>query len=303
MTDKVKKRDAITTYKGFDKDWKCRDMQYEVGQVYKYDGKVRACKSGYHACENPFDVFNYYSPANSKFALTKSWSNISREGSDSKIASGKISLELELSLPEFIDHGVKYIMSKITDSKRETNTGYRSASTNTGYQSVSTNTGNQSVSTNTGNQSVSTNTGNQSVSTNTGNQSASTNTGNQSVSTNTGNQSVSTNTGDCSVSTNTGYQSVSTNTGDCSVSTNTGYRSVSTNTGDCSASIVKSKQSISISTGYKSKSMASKDSAIVIVERNDEMEIINIFSSMVGQNNIKPDTFYMLIDGIPTECE
>ena len=35
-----------TGYKGFDKDLKCRNMQYEVGKEFTVDGEIIHCKNG-----------------------------------------------------------------------------------------------------------------------------------------------------------------------------------------------------------------------------------------------------------------
>ena len=56
----------IKGYKGFDKDLKCRGFQYEVGKEYETES-AEVCEAGFHACEYPLDVFNYYPPAGGKF--------------------------------------------------------------------------------------------------------------------------------------------------------------------------------------------------------------------------------------------
>ncbi|EPE8930778.1 DUF7666 domain-containing protein [Salmonella enterica subsp. enterica serovar Meleagridis] len=198
----------IVTFKGFNKDLKCRGFQFAIGETFHHDGKVEACGSGFHACECPFDVFSYYPPAESRYAETISFGiTDSEEGGDTKIASSSITIKDELTLPQFIQRGIEWIWSKIDKSlEQQIMCGDRSAATNTGYQSAATNTGNRSAATNTGNRSAATNTGNRSAATNTGNRSAATNTGYQSAATNTGDRSAAEVSGSQSVAASLGIE-------------------------------------------------------------------------------------------------
>ena len=56
-------------YKGFDKNFCCRGMQYAVGETYKLDGDIKLCENGFHFCKDPLHTFDFYSPANSRFAF------------------------------------------------------------------------------------------------------------------------------------------------------------------------------------------------------------------------------------------
>ncbi|EJI5496485.1 hypothetical protein NFH34_001391 [Salmonella enterica] len=151
----------IVTFKGFNKDLKCRGFQFAIGETFHHDGKVEACGSGFHACECPFDVFSYYPPAESRYAETISFGITDREEiGDTKIASASITIKAELTLPQFIQRGIEWIWSKIDKSlEQQIMTGDQSAATNTGDQSAATNTGYRSAATNTGDQSAATNTG------------------------------------------------------------------------------------------------------------------------------------------------
>ncbi len=176
-------KETVITFKGFDQKLQCRGYQFEIGKTFTHEGKVEACGSGFHACEAPFDVFGYYSPANSRYAVTESFGTIDREeDGDTKIASASITITAELTLPQFIQSGIDWIWSKVDKSlEQQIMTGNQSAATNTGNQSAATNTGNRSAATNTGNWSAATNTGDWSAATNTGNRSAAEVSGSQSV--------------------------------------------------------------------------------------------------------------------------
>ncbi|HHV6898825.1 TPA: DUF7666 domain-containing protein [Haemophilus influenzae] len=161
MTEENKE---IIAYKGFNQDWTCRGYQYEIGKTYEHKGNVKACESGFHACEYPLDVLSYYSPAVSKFAVVKMSGETSKDSDDTKIASAKITIETEINLPEMIKKAVEWIKGKVDwDAAKVSNTGDQSAATNTGYRSVATNTGDQSAATNTGDRSVAEVSGKQSI--------------------------------------------------------------------------------------------------------------------------------------------
>ena len=143
----------IHSYKGFDKDLKCRGFQCEVGKSYEQEGNIKCCENGFHACEFPLEVFNYYAPGgNSRYCTVTQSGEMDKREDDSKVASSKIHIETEIGLGGIIKAGVKFILDKVNwKDKKATNTGYRSAATNTGNYSAATNTGNYSAATNTGN--------------------------------------------------------------------------------------------------------------------------------------------------------
>jgi hypothetical protein len=310
---------TIKGFKGFDKNLKCRGYQYEIGKSYK-ESEAKACEAGFHFCEYPLDVFNYYQPSDSRYTEVEGSGKTDNHVDDSKVACTKIKIGAEIGIPGIISASVKYIHdhidwnndkeSNVDDMSAATNTGDRSAATNTGDRSAATNTGDRSAATNSGDQSAATNSGDQSAATNTGYRSAATNTGDRSAATNSGDQSAATNTGYRSAATNTGYQSAATNSGDRSAATNSGDQSAATNTGDRSAATntgyqsaasVEGKHSVACGLGIECKVKGALGCGIVLVERewNNEEEsyvIKNIKAAKVDGEKIKADTWYMLID-------
>ena len=263
---------VIVGVKGFDLNLKCRDYQFEVGKTHK-EKSAKCCKSGFHFCENPLDVFGYYPPGESRFCIVEGSGDIDREGDDSKVSCTELKVVREIQPFEFADLAKEYILKNVTDEK--SNTGNYSSSSNTGDQSSSSNTGYKS---------------------------SSSNTGYKSSSSNTGYKSSSSNTGDQSSSSNTGYKSSSSNTGDQSSSSNTGNYSSSSNTGNYSSSSVSGSESVAIVTGYQGKAKGALGCWIVLTERNSEMEILDIRAVKVDGDSIKADTYYQLLCGVVSEA-
>ena len=99
---------AIKSYKGMDANMQCRGFQYEVGGEYETD-KAKACEVGFHACEMPLDVFNYYAPADSRFFEVEQDGELSRQDNDSKVASTKLKVGAEIGIPGLIKAQIEYI--------------------------------------------------------------------------------------------------------------------------------------------------------------------------------------------------
>ena len=141
-------------FKGFDKDLKCRDFHYEIGKEYTEE-KADICNCGFHACEFPMDVFDYYPPSDSRYCEVDLEENGQKSSDDSKRVGKKISVKAEIGIAGIIKAGVEYIKEQVNwEDDKATNTGYQSAATNTGDRSAATNTGNRSAATNTGDQSA-----------------------------------------------------------------------------------------------------------------------------------------------------
>ena len=111
---------AIKSYKGFDKNLKCRDFQYEIGKEYKMDGEIKVCSRGFHACESPLEVFDYYPMIGSRFCEVEQDGNISKEDRGTKICSSKIKIKAELKLADMINLGVEWLKEITSPEKIKT---------------------------------------------------------------------------------------------------------------------------------------------------------------------------------------
>ena len=88
-------------YKAFDKDWKCRDFQYKIGETYELpEGQeLKICQCGFHFCKNPIDVFGYYPfKDETMIAEVEALGEIRQEGT--KYVTNKIKIVREFTRDE-----------------------------------------------------------------------------------------------------------------------------------------------------------------------------------------------------------
>ena len=132
-----KENKTVKGYKGFDKNLRCRDFQYEIGKEYETE-RAELCREGFHFCENPHDVLNYYSAGDgNRFAVVEASEVSDEKGDDSKRVSKRISVKAEISVFEICRIAVSaffenFGFKKKIESADTNNAGYCGAA-NAGY--------------------------------------------------------------------------------------------------------------------------------------------------------------------------
>ena len=121
-------------FKGFDKDLKCKDFQYEEGKEF-HEEKVNCCNEGFHACEYPLDCFEYYDPACSVFHEVELSGEMDKRGGDTKVCATDIEIGARISIAGLVKAAIEFTMSKVNkEAKSDERHGFASA---TGYRGAS----------------------------------------------------------------------------------------------------------------------------------------------------------------------
>ena len=137
-------------FKGFEKDLKCRDFQYEEGKEFHTE-KADCCNDGFHACEYPLDCFAYYDPAHSVFHEVELSGEMDKDGNDTKVCATDIKIGARISIAGLVKAAIEFTMSKVNkEGKSDERHGFASATGDYGASSATGYRGASSVSNPTG---------------------------------------------------------------------------------------------------------------------------------------------------------
>ena len=109
----------VKGFKAFNKGLSCRGFQFEEGKTYEHKGDFIPCNSGFHFCENPLDVLNYYDLCNSEFAMVEAVGEVKKE--DNKTVTNKLKIGIKLNLPGFIKASIEYVSECCKQEKSSDN--------------------------------------------------------------------------------------------------------------------------------------------------------------------------------------
>ena len=297
-------------YKAFDEDWKCQGKQYTVGKTEVHDGVVKLCSSGFHFCENPFDVLNYYPLIGSKFAEVEASEVSDEKESDSKRVAGQLHIKAELTLDTFIKAGFKFIYDSVDWKKAKKNTSATSGnyanSATSGYGANSATSGNDAQSATSGNDAHSATSGDRANSATSGNDAHSATSGYGAHSATSGNDAQSATSGNYAHSATSGNDAHSATSGNYAHSATSGDRANSATSGYGAHSATSGNDAIACAVGRKSSAKGLIGCWIVLAEWYEGKEFtdarpLDVKAFVVDGKKIKADVFYKLVNGKPVE--
>ncbi|MBN3848658.1 hypothetical protein G3N58_17775 [Paraburkholderia sp. Ac-20342] len=250
----------VQSFKGFDQNLQCMGFQYAPGETFEHKGAVEACASGFHACEYPLDVLRYYPPAGSRFFTVEQSGEISRHDEDTKIASSKIKIGVELNLAGLIKAAVEYTTSRCKPIDPESpaySTAENGAATASGDSGAATASGDSGAATASGNRGAATASGYSGAATASGNRGAATASGYSGAATASGDSGAATASGDSGAATASGYSGAATASGYSGAATASGYSGAATASGDSGAATASGDSGAATASGYSGAATAS----------------------------------------------
>ena len=278
---------AIKGFKAYEKGMKCKGFQYEEWKEYQTDKPFKLCESGFHFCENPLDILNYYDLIGSDFSEVEAIGEVTdKKEDDTKRATTHIKIGVKLYLPALIKASVDFLFQSCKiENKDNASSGYYSQHASSGDNSQHASSGDNS-------------------------QHASS--GYNSKHASSGDYSQHASSGDNSKHASSGYNSQHASSGDNSQHASSGNNSKHASSGNNSKHASSGNNSKHASSGYNSKHEANGENNVVaaigagsqikgkigtwitLAEYGKDGKCICVKSARIDGKRIKADIFYVL---------
>lgn len=102
----------MLAFKGFNSDMTCTlgkgTFKYEIGRMYK-EKEANCTRNGFHCCENPLDVLQWYDNQDSRFCVVKADGEINQDNVETKISCTELTVVKEVTRLELAALGCEYM--------------------------------------------------------------------------------------------------------------------------------------------------------------------------------------------------
>jgi hypothetical protein len=290
---KKDKETGVVGFKGFDKDLKCRDFQYKIGEEFSQQENIGLCDSGFHFCEMPLNVFSYYPLQNgNRYASVIGKGKVKSD--EGKSVTDKIFISSEIDIAGIVKASVKYI-----SEKAKVGGIFKKKNATSGDDAHSATSGSYAHSATSGDDAHSATSGYGANSATSGDDAHSATSGKRANSATSGDDAHSATSGDDAHSATSGSYAHSATSGKRANSATSGYGAHSATSGD---------DAIAVSVGRKAKAKASLGCFIVLAEWKEGKEFtdakpLGVISAKVDGKKIKADQWYKAVNGSFVETD
>ena len=284
-------------FKAYNKGLVCRDTQYVVGETKEHNCSVKICDRGFHFCENPLDVLNYYDLCESEFTEVEALGEVQGSGDDkdSKRVTNKIKIGAKLDLTGFIKASFNFLWEKCNSEEKDN-----------GHSSKLASSGHSSKLASSGDSSKLASSGDSSQLASSGDSSKLASSGDSSKLASSGDSSQLASSGDSSQLASSGDSSKLASSGDSSKLASSGDYSQLASSGDSSHLAMDGKYSVGACVGVYSKIKGKIGCWITLAEWNwidDNLTPVCVKSAQIDGKILKEDVFYKLENGEFVEYE
>jgi hypothetical protein len=140
----------VKAYKGFNPDMTCRGFQFTEGETYT-EPKAELCKTGFHACLEPMDVFAYYHPSTGAVVHEVEVDDDVKPqpASDSKVASRRITIGARVNVMGMVKAHLEIVWDRVAKVRAakpdQVSSGYQSTAASSGDRSTAAVSGAESI--------------------------------------------------------------------------------------------------------------------------------------------------------------
>ena len=279
----------MKAYKGFNKDMTCRNFKYKEGGEYKTD-KAKVCESGFHACENPLDCLNYYSPNDDcVYHEVEVSGDIEKADDDSRVAATRIKIGARLSIAGIVKGAIDFIFSK---AKATSGYGAHAATSGDGAHAATSGDDANAATSGYGAHAATSGYGANAATSGYGAHAAT-----------SGDGANAATSGDYAHAATSGYGANAATSGYGAHAATSGYGANAATSGYYANAEVKGKDAIAVVLGHKCKARGALGCWLVLTERDDDWHILGVQAVKVDGENIKVDTWYELRGGKVVEVK
>ena len=281
---------TIKGYKAYEKGLVCKGFQYEVGKTYEQKESPKICDRGFHFCENPLDVLNYYNLCECEFTEVEAEGKVDKEDDkDTKIATNKIKIGAKLDLPMFIKASIDFVSESCKkDKKTKDDSGYSAQLASSGYSAQLASSGNSAKLASSGNYAQLASSGYSAQLASSGNYAKLASSGNYSQLASSGNYSQLASSGNSAKLASSGNYAQLASSGDYAQLASSGY----------SAKLeLNGLKSVGANIGINGIIKGKEGNWITLAEYkkvNGKYEVVFVESVQIDGKKLKEDTFYKL---------